>query len=229
MAGVLQRRYKRFLADITLDDGRQVTAHCPNPGAMLGMKEPGSPVWLRHVPSPRRRLHWTWELVSPDGGATWVGCNTHRPNPVLEWAIRIGEVPGLDAARGLRREVPYGANSRIDILLGGADGRGRLTYVEAKNTTLADGRTARFPDAVTVRGAKHMDELAAVVAEGHDAAVVFFVNRGDGDRFAPARDIDPAYGAAFDRALDAGVRMIPLGMDVGPDGWRVRGVLPLRQ
>lgn len=237
-AGRLVRRYKRFLADIVLDDGRQVTAHCPNSGSMLGLKAPASPCRVRPVDDPKRKLKWTWELVSPDDGGTWVGINTQRPNDAVEWAVREGLVPGLAADAGLRREVRYGTNSRIDLLLG-SEGAGR-TYVEVKNTTLAahdpgvaaaePGRppgTALFPDAVTARGAKHMDELAAMRADGHDAAVVFFVNRADCDRFAVARALDPAYGEAFDRARDAGVRMVPLGMDVGPDGWRVRGVLPL--
>lgn len=233
-SGRLVRRYKRFLADIELEDGVQVTAHCPNSGSMLGLKEPGSPCRLRPVDDPKRKLAWTWELVSPDGGATWVGINTMRPNQVVEWAVREGLVPGLTADHGLRREVRYGTGSRIDLLLGD-EARGR-TYVEVKNTTLAaeaaDGTadragTALFPDAVTARGAKHMDELAAMRAEGHDAVVVFFVNRSDRHRFAVARDIDPAYGAAFDRAVEAGVRMLPLGMDAGPDGWRVRGILPV--
>lgn len=223
--GTLVRRYKRFLADITLDDGTAITAHCPNSGSMLGMREPGSPVYVRHVPDPKRRLQWTWELVCPDGGRTWVGCNTHRPNQVVEWAIREGLVPGLSAAHGLRREVPYGHRSRIDLLLG--DGERGLTYVEVKNTTLARQGVALFPDAVTQRGAKHMDGLVAMRAEGHDAAVVFLVNRADCDRFGVARDIDPVYAEAFDRAAAAGVRVVPLGVAVGPDGWTVRGVLPV--
>lgn len=220
-AGRLIQRYKRFLADIELDDGSVITAHCPNSGSMLGMKEPGSQVMVKHVPDPKRKLKWTWELVHPPG-ETWVGCNTHRPNPLTELAIRGGHIPGLSADDGLRREVKYGNNSRIDILLGTDD----LTYVEVKNTTLAAGDVARFPDSVTSRGAKHMNELADMVRAGHRAVVVFFVNRGDCRRFDVARDIDPVYGEAFDRAMDAGVEAIPLGMDASPDGWSVRGVLP---
>lgn len=222
--GTLVRRYKRFLADITLTDGTEVTAHCPNSGSMLGMREPGSEVMVRHVDDPKRKLQWTWELVKPLDTDCWVGCNTQRPNQVVEWAITEGRVPGLSATHGLCREVKYGQNSRIDLLLGDADSG--TTYVEVKNTTLARGGVAEFPDAVTARGAKHMDELAAMVQEGHRAVVLFFVNRADTDRFDVARDIDPAYGDAFDRALDAGVEALPLGMDVGPDGWTVRGVLP---
>ena len=222
--GELIKRYKRFLADIRLDDGSVVTAHCPNSGSMLGMREPGSEVLVRHVPDPGRKLKWTWELVKPLDADCWVGCNTQRPNQVAEWAITRGVVPGLSAAVGLRREVPYGKNSRIDLLLGGEGSR--LTYVEVKNTTLARDDLALFPDAVTARGTKHMDELAAMVGAGHRAVVLFFVNRADTMRFDVAWDIDPTYGAAFDRALDAGVEALPLGMDVAADGWRVRGVLP---
>lgn len=224
VSGTLVKRYKRFLADITLTDGTEVTAHCPNSGSMLGMREPGSEVMVRHVDDPKRKLQWTWELVKPVDADCWVGCNTHRPNQVVEWAIASGQVSGLSADQGLRREVKYGTNSRIDLLLGNEEHG--LTYVEVKNTTLADGELALFPDAVTARGAKHMDELAAMVNEGHRAVVVFLVNRADTHRFDVARHIDPAYGDAFDRALDAGVEALPLGMDVDPHGWTVRGILP---
>ncbi len=232
--GRLVRRYKRFLADIELDDGQQITAHCPNSGSMMGMSDPGCDVAVRHVPDPRRKLAWTWELVRPEGQA-WVGCNTARPNQVARWAIEQGLVPGLDASSGLRAEVPYGTNSRIDLLLTGPPAH----YVELKNTTLAvatDGspaagpgaHAAAFPDAVTARGAKHMDELAAMVDEGHHASVVFFVNRADCDRFEVAGHIDPTYEQAFRRAIDAGVQALALGMDVGLDGWSVRGLLPVQ-
>lgn len=222
--GTLLRRYKRFLADILLDNGEDIVAHCPNSGSMLGMKEPGSRVLVRHVPDPKRKLKWTWEFVYPPG-EVWVGCNTHRPNEVVEWAIQTDQVPGLSADSGLRREVKYGENSRIDVLLG--DEETGLTYVEVKNTTLRVGGQAQFPDAVTTRGAKHMRELAAMVEAGHRAVVVFLVNREDCDSFDVARDIDPGYGVAFDAALTAGVEAIALGASCGPDGWRIRGPLPI--
>lgn len=223
-SGVLVQRYKRFLADIRLDSGEEITAHCPNSGSMLGMKEPGSKVLVRHVPDPKRKLKWTWEFVHPPG-EVWVCCNTHRPNEVVEWAINTDQIPGLSTASGLRREVKYGENSRIDILLGTKETG--LTYVEVKNTTLRVDGQARFPDAVTTRGAKHMRELAAMVAEGHRAVVVFLVNREDCDSFDVARDIDHAYAADFDAAIAEGVEAIPLGVKCGPDGWEVRGVLPI--
>lgn len=219
LGGRLVRRYKRFLADIALDDGTPVTAHCPNSGSMTGMAEPGSRVMLSRSDRPTRKLAWTWELVEPPGGP-WVGCNTMRPNHVVAWAIEQGLVPGIDSEEPLRREVRYGSNSRIDLLVGDH-------HVEVKNTTLAAGRVARFPDAVTARGTKHMDELAHIARSGRPATVVFFVNRADCDRFAVAQEIDPVYAKSFAAARDAGVRMLPLGMDVSPDGWSVRGPLPI--
>lgn len=224
VAGRLVRRYKRFLADVELEDGRLITAHCPNSGSMMGMSEPGSDVMVRHVPDPKRKLKWTWELVRPPGTG-WVGCNTARPNDIVRWAIETGQVPGLSAATGLRTEVKYGRNSRIDILLGPDDD---ACYVEVKNTTLAAEGVARFPDAVTARGAKHMQELADMVAAGHRAVVVFLVNRADCRRFEVARDIDATYAAAFDAARAAGVEAMALGVTPDPDGWAVHGLLPIR-
>lgn len=221
--GTLLKRYKRFLADVKLDSGQEVTVHCPNSGSMLGMKEPGSEVLVRHVPDPKRKLKWTWEFVKPPS-EPWVGCNTQRPNEVVEWAIQEGLIPGLSAEHGLRREVKYGENSRIDILLGNEEVG--FTYVEVKNTTLARDGQAQFPDAVTTRGAKHMRELANMVAEGHRACVVFLVNREDCESFDVSRDIDPGYAKDFDTAIAVGVEAIPLGTSCGPEGWTVRGVLP---
>lgn len=230
--GTLVRRYKRFLADVRLKDGTEVTAHCPNSGSMLGMRGPGSDVLLRHVADPKRRLAWTWEFVRPPGMG-WIGCNTARPNEIVACLIETGLLRdhGLHADDGMRREVKYGKNSRIDILLG-TEASG-LSYVEVKNCTLrGDGAAdaapvARFPDAVTARGAKHMDELAAMTAAGHQATVVFLVNRADCTSFDVARDIDPTYGEAFDRAVEAGVRALPVAVAPGPDGWEWIGVLPL--
>lgn len=225
--GVLVRRYKRFLADVELEDGRMVTAHCPNPGSMLGMAEPGIPVRLLPVDDPRRKLPWTWELVRPAGDA-WVAVNTMRANAVAAWAIGQGVVPGVERDVALRREVPYGVGSRVDFVASRAgEAGGRDTFIEVKSTTLADGGVARFPDAVTARGTRHMQELAAVVEAGHDAMVLFLVNRGDCDRFEPAADIDPAYAEALRAAVDAGVQAVALGTSVDETGWAVRGPLPV--
>lgn len=223
----LVRRRKRFLADMLLPDGALATAHCANSGSMLGLAEPGMECLLRHAPGPARVLHWTWELVRPRPGGCWVGVDTSRPNQVVGELLREGQVPGLRKGP-VRREVRYGREgSRVDFVLGDPAGPpSGLTFVEVKNTTMERDGVALFPDAVTDRGAKHMRELAAMARRGHDAAVLFFVNRADCHAFAVARDVDPAYGRAFDRAVRAGVQPIPLGMDVSPEGWAVRGVLP---
>jgi sugar fermentation stimulation protein A len=219
--GRLVRRYKRFLADVELDGGTVVTAHCANTGSMAGCALPGSRVLLSRSTNPARKLAYTWELVEVDG--TWVGINTARANGVVAEALQSGRIPELAGFSALRREVPYGRNSRIDLLLEGPDGP---THVEVKNTTLAEGGLARFPDAVTTRGAKHMDELAAVARGGGRAAVVFLVHRADARRFAPADAIDPAYGQALRRAARAGVMVLPYGAQAGPDGVEVTRRLP---
>lgn len=205
IAARLQRRYKRFLADVVLETGEAVTAHCPNPGAMTGLDDAGARVWLSHSASPRRKLAHTLELV--EVGDTIVGIHTGRPNAIVEESIAAGLIPELAGYRELRREVRYGAGSRIDFVLDDPM-RGRV-YVEVKNVHLV--RTPglhEFPDCVTKRGAKHLDELAEMAALGHRAVVVFLIQRADGDRFRLARDLDAAFGAAFDRATAAGVETI---------------------
>ena len=203
VTGTLLCRYKRFFADVELDGGERVTAHVPNTGSMLSTKRPGSPVALSHHPDPKRKLAWTLELVRPEDA--WVGVNTSRPNRLVEEAIAAGRLGPLRGYPDIRREVRYGERSRIDLLLEGPRGR---CYVEVKNVTYREGRRARFPDAVTTRGARHLAELERMVAAGHRGVALFLVNRADCASFGPARDIDPEYGRALDRAVAAGVEAL---------------------
>ena len=199
------RRYKRFFADMQLADGRTVVAHCANPGAMLGLLEPGAACWLSPSTNPKRKLAWTWEMVEADG--TLVGINTGRPNALIEAAVRDGAIAELAGYAICRREVSYGVNSRIDLLLC-HEGRPDC-YVEIKNVHLRrTAELAEFPDSVTARGAKHLDELAAMAAAGHRAVMCFLIQRHDCGRLAFAGDIDPAYAAAMARAAAAGVETI---------------------
>jgi len=223
LTGTLQRRYKRFLADVTLADGTTVTAHSANTGSMKGCSDPGSLVLLSESDNPTRKLRYTWEAVQCAG--TWVGIHTGRANGIVEAAIRAGAIPQLADHGAIRREVKYGERSRVDLLLEPA--QGTPIYVEVKNTTLAEHGTGRFPDSVTERGTRHMRELAGMVAQGARAAVVFLVHRGDCHRFAPADQIDPAYGEALRAAASDGVMVLPLGVTVTPHGVAARGVLPV--
>jgi sugar fermentation stimulation protein A len=208
--GKLIQRYKRFLADVMIAGGVTVTASCPNTGSMLGLTTPGSTVWISQNDSPSRKYRHTLEMIESDFGTGphLVGINSGRPNALVAEAIETGIIPELAGYASLRREVKYGEASRIDLLLaGGTDPR--PCYVEVKNVHLMrEPGLAEFPDSKTERGAKHLRELAAMVGQGHRAAMMFLVQRGDGERFKLAADIDPVYAAAFQTAAAAGVEML---------------------
>lgn len=215
VSGRLVMRHNRFVAEVCLDDGERVLAHCPNTGAMLGCKAAGSRVWLSRASNPQRKLAWTWELVEAEGveaeGASGVlvGLHTGRSNALVREAIVAGRIPVLAGYETIRGEVAYGENSRIDLLL---EGGGRPPcYVEVKSVTLAgsDG-TGLFPDAVTARGAKHLREMTSLVARGRRAVLAYCVQRGDVRCVQPAEHIDPAYGAALRAACAAGVEVLAL-------------------
>jgi sugar fermentation stimulation protein A len=216
--GRLIRRYKRFLADVALAGGEIVTAHCANPGAMTGLAEPGMRVLLSRSGKVTRKLPWSWELV--EAGGSLVGINTAHPNRLVEEAIAAGLVAELSGYPTLRREVRYGVNSRVDLLL---SGNGRPdAYVEIKNVHLSRRRgLAEFPDSVTARGTKHLGELAAMAAAGHRAVMLYVVQRSDTASFSLARDIDPVYAAAFDRARAAGVEVIAYACRLSADEIRL--------
>ncbi|MGC8120106.1 DNA/RNA nuclease SfsA [Marinobacter sp. VGCF2001] len=207
LEGRLIRRYKRFLADVRLPDGSEVTAHCPNTGSMLGCQPDNARVWLSHSDNPKRKLPYTWELVETSPGV--LACiNTARPNTQARHAIESGVVPGLEGYARCRSEVRYGSEkSRIDLLLSGHD-KEPDAWVEVKNVTLAEGGEGYFPDAVTERGQKHLRELMAQVRNGDRAVLFFVVNHTGIEQVRPADHIDARYGQLLREACEAGVEVV---------------------
>lgn len=210
----LIRRYKRFLADCLLPDGREVTAHCANPGSMMGLAEPGSKIWLEPNDDPKKKLKFGWRLVDHENGH-FTGVDTAVPNRVLGQALRAGQIAPLAVYTDVRPEVRYGSGSRVDYLLSGT-GLPDL-YLEIKSVTLRrSGDKAEFPDSVTARGARHLAELARAADQGHRAALCYLVQRTDCTTFDLARDIDPDYARAHGRARDAGVEIYCYGTQICP-------------
>jgi sugar fermentation stimulation protein A len=208
----LLKRYKRFLADVELPDGRQLTVHCPNSGSMMGCSSPGLPAMISRSDNPKRKYPHTLEMVMVDGD--WVGINTSRTNHLVREALEKGIFPELLPFDEIKAEVKSG-DSRLDFCLTGPEG---TTYLEVKNCTLARQGIAMFPDAVTTRGSKHMKELTRLHRKGHRTAVIFCVQMGRVSGFSPAADIDPDYAEALAQAVSAGVLALACRADVSPDG-----------
>lgn len=224
---ILVRRYKRFLADVMLA-GREITVHVANPGAMTGLATPAARVWLSRSNKPARKLAYSWELVEADFGTgiELVGVNTAHPNRLVREAIGAGVITELAGYASMRPEVRYGLASRVDFLL--EDQAKGACYVEVKNVHLMRrSGVAEFPDSVTARGARHLEELAAMAAAGHRAVMLFLIQIGPADRLALARDIDVRYGVAFDRARSLGVEAYAYRCDLSAAGITVAGAVPV--
>lgn len=225
--GKIQIRYKRFLADVVLDDGRLVTAHCPNTGSMRGCWEPDARVQLSHSDNPRRKLAWTLERV--DMGQGWIGVHTGRTNPLVEEAVRSGAIESLRGYNKIQREVTYapggGKRARFDLYLS----QGELVdaWIEVKNVTLWQGEFLTFPDAVTERGRKHLELLSLACREGYRGVMVYALNRPEGERFSPADEIDPGYGETLRRVVEEGVEVVALRIEHGSESMRVAGEVPV--
>ncbi len=212
IAGKLIKRYKRFLADVQLETGQLVTAHCPNSGSMKTCDTPGWEVRLSSTDNPKRKLKYTWEMVH--NGRCWIGINTILANKIAAEGIRKGVIRELQGYDVLRTERKYGLNSRVDILL---ESESQMCYVEIKNVTLVeDDGFYRFPDAVTKRGLKHLQELTEMVRQGHRAVLLFLIQRSDGTIFKPADHIDPAYAQGLRAAYKAGLEILPYRAEVSP-------------
>ncbi len=223
--GTLLRRYKRFLADVMLEDGREVTAHCANPGAMLGLNAPGMTVWLEPTDSPGRKLGHAWRLVELEDGH-FAGIDASLPNRLVAEALAEGWIPALAGYDTVRPEVRYGTKSRVDFLLTGA---GRPdTYVEVKNVHLRrTGDWAEFPDSVTARGARHLRELGLVAEARHRAVMLYVVQRTDCARLRLAADLDPAYAEAAAAARAVGVEVLAHATRITRDGVWLDAALPV--
>lgn len=221
--GELIRRYKRFLADVRLEDDQVVTAHCPNTGSMTGCAEPGWPVYLSPQDNPNRKLKYTWELVqAPD---SLVGVNTAVPNRLVKTAAGYGAIEALAGYENIRSEVKVGAHTRLDLVLESPERR--TCFVEIKNCTLVEAGIAFFPDAVTTRGQKHLDELARLTGQGARGVIFYLVQRMDGEQFKPADHIDPEYGRMLRQVVEAGVEAVACDVKIDLERIRIHRSVPI--
>ena len=226
-SGILLKRYKRFFADIELASGEVITAHCPNTGPMTGLYLPGQPVQVSRSDSPTRKLPYTWEMieVTDNGVPVWVGVNTALPNRVVKLALEQDLLPELGSYHTIRGEVTYGQEkSRIDFLV--TDDRDRSIYIEVKSTTWTNRTIALFPDTVTTRGQKHLRELMSLLPQSR-AVMLYFINRGDCDQFAPGDTTDPVYGQLLRAAIALGLEVLPCRFNVTPTGISYLGLAKL--
>ncbi len=227
--GILLKRYKRFFADIELDTGEVVIAHCPNTGPMTGICTPGSLVQVSYSDNPTRKLAYNWEMIQVcDNEPTWVGVNTALPNRVIKLALEKFLFPELSSYSQIRFEVPYGQDkkSRVDFLLNGSDVE-RPIYIEVKSTTWACDRLALFPDTETTRGQKHLRELMALIPQAR-AVMLYFINRGDCTHFAPGDSRDPVYSKLLRDAIALGLEVLPCRFEITPAGIRYLGLSELK-
>lgn len=222
IAATLIKRYKRFLADVRLDDGSTLTVHCPNTGTMKTCSTPSSPVKLSVSDNPKRKYPHTLEMIYENNG--WIGVNTGLTNKIVAEAIENGDIDELKNVSKIRREVTVSKGSRLDLLIEQGEGK---TYIEVKNCSMAIDRHAMFPDAVTTRGTKHLEELIKLQNKGYGAAIFFLIQRGDADVFSPAKHIDPCYSNTLIKAKMAGVFVLAYQANVNPDGISVKRALPV--
>ncbi len=221
--GILEKRYKRFMADVRLRDGSVVTAHCPNSGSMKACCEPGRTVYLSLSDNPKRKLPYTWELIRMP--TSLVGVNTLVPNRLVYHEIQTERIPPLSGYDSITREVKIGTGSRIDLML--ENRQGKYCYVEVKNCTLVEDKTARFPDAVTQRGLKHLLELRKRVRKGDRCVMFYLIQRMDAVAFSPADQIDPAYGKTLRRAVNDGVDILAYDVKIDLKRIRLRNPIPI--
>lgn len=220
--GYLIKRYKRFLADVQLDDGTVIIAHCTNSGSMKSCLEAGAEVYLSPVNDPARKTKFTWEMIKINNH--WVGINTSVPNRVAPELMKLNIIPGLEGYTNIRREVKYG-DSRIDIF---AEKPGETCFIEIKNVTLRQDNMALFPDAITLRGQKHLKTLMELKQKGIRAVMLYVIQRVDVDAFGPAWEIDPVYSQLLWQAAETGVEIIPVQLEVSPEGVSYKDLLPVR-
>jgi sugar fermentation stimulation protein A len=221
--GKLIKRYKRFLADVELSDGSIVTAHCPNSGSMRGCADPGVPVWISKSDNPKRKLKFTWEVLRTKD--SYIGINTMVPNRLVKQSIEAGLVEELSQYTKVRSEVKTSDHTRLDLML--EDESGNRCYVEIKNCTLVEKGVAMFPDAVTTRGQKHLEELVMLKEQGHEAVIFYLIQRMDAECFTPAAAIDPVYAEKLAWAVARGVRIITRDAVLDPDS--SPGIIGLRR